>query len=250
MYRAHMGAPRIGLTSSPGVVEDRLVSTLERAYTAAIVGAGAIPLYLPILDPLQAEPVVSALDGLLFIGGGDIDPTCYGRQPSPHLGPVDAEQDLWEMALVRAGLAHGLPMLGICRGAQLLNVALGGTLVQHLPEVTTLEHCVKERCSSPVHGVRVDGRSQLGAILGETTVDANSLHHQAVEMLGDGLFPVAWAPDGTVEAVESSGSSRMIGVQWHPELLTDDPRHASLFAWLATEAAAPAAATISSVVAA
>lgn len=236
MYRASMGAPRIGLTSAPGVIEDRLVATLERAYSAAVVQAGCIPLYLPMLDPLQADAVASVLDGMLFIGGGDIDPTWYGRQPSPHLGPVQAEQDSWEMALVRAGLAHQLPMLGICRGAQVMNVALEGTLVQHLPETTTLEHCIKERCSSPVHDVRVDRQSRLGAILGVDFLGVNSLHHQAVEQLGEGLFPVAWADDGTIEAVESSGLHRMVGVQWHPELLVDDPGHAALFSWLAEEA--------------
>ncbi|CAA9270639.1 MAG: Glutamine amidotransferase, class I [uncultured Acidimicrobiales bacterium] len=248
MYRAAMGAPRIGLTSSPGVFEDRLVATLERAYTAAIVQAGCIPLYLPMLDPIQAEAVVSVLDGLLFTGGGDVDPTWYGRQPSPHLGPVNGEQDGWEMALVRAGLSHELPMLGICRGSQVMNVALGGTLVQHLPDTTTLEHCVKERCSSPVHDVVVDGRSRLGAVLGVESLGVNSLHHQAVEQLGDGLYPVAWAEDGTVEAVESSGPNRMIGVQWHPELLVDDARHAALFSWLAAEAGQPVSSTVPSAV--
>lgn len=236
MYRAAMGAPRIGLTSSPGVFEDRLVATLERAYTAAVVQTGGIPYYLPMLDPLQAEAVVSGLDGLLFTGGGDIDPTRYGRQPSPHLGPVDAEQDSWEMALVRAGLTHHLPMLGICRGAQVMNVALGGTLVQHLPELTTLEHCVKERCSTPVHDVVVDEASRLRTVLGLDVLGVNSLHHQAVEQLGEGLVPAAWAADGTLEAIESVGPHRMIGVQWHPELLVQDSPHAALFSWLASEA--------------
>lgn len=235
MYREPM-VPRIGLTSSPGMVEDRLVATLERAYTAAILQAGALPLYLPALDPDQADVVVNALDGLLFTGGGDVDPSRYGQQPSPFLGPVDAERDTWEMALVRAGLARRLPMLGICRGAQVMNVALGGTLVQHLPDTTTLEHCVKERCSSPVHDVRVDGTSRLGAILLTGSLRVNSLHHQAVDLVGSGLSAVAWAEDGTVEAVEARGPNRMIGVQWHPELLMDDARHAGLFDWLSREA--------------
>jgi len=237
--------PRIGLTSSPGMVEDRLVATLERAYTAAIVRAGCIPFYLPVLDPLQADAVVSSLDGLLFTGGGDVDPTWYGRQPSPRLGKVDPEQDAWELALVRAGLAGSLPMLGICRGSQVMNVAFGGTLVQHLPdEPDTVEHCVKEQCSAPVHRVRVDGRSRLAAVLGVESLGVNSLHHQAVEQLGAGLSPVAWAEDGTVEAVEGTGASRMIGVQWHPELLVDDASNAALFDWLALEAGQPAMAPV------
>ena len=239
-----MGAPRIGLTSCPGVFEDRLVATIERAYTAAIVHAGGIPLYLPMLDPLQADAVASVLDGILFTGGGDVDPTWYGRSPSPNLGKVDAEQDSWEMALVRAGLAHDLPMLGICRGAQVMNVALGGTLVQHLPDITSLEHCVKERCSTPVHDVVVDEASRLRAILGVGDLGVNSLHHQAVEELGEGLVPVAWAEDGTLEAIESSGTRRMIGVQWHPELMVQDPCHGALFSWLAEEASRPLAGTV------
>ena len=236
-----MGAPRIGLTSCPGVFEDRLVATIERAYTAAIVQAGGIPLYLPMLDPLQADAVASVLDGILLTGGGDVDPTWYGRQPSPNLGKVDAEQDSWEMALVRAGLAHNLPMLGICRGAQVMNVALGGTLVQHLPDITPLEHCDKDRCSAPVHDVVVAGSSRLRTILGVDVLGVNSLHHQAVEHLGDGLVPVAWAEDGTLEALESSGPQRMVGVQWHPELMVQDPSHGALFSWLAREAAVPVA---------
>jgi len=245
-----MGAPRIGLTSSPGVIEDRLVATLERAYTAAILRAGSIPLYLPVLEPIHADAVVSGLDGVLLTGGGDVDPSWYGRQPSPDLGKVDAEQDSWEMALVGAALAAGIPMLGICRGSQVMNVALGGTLVQHLPDVTTLEHCVKERCTVPVHDVRVAGQSRLGTVVGGGWLGVNSLHHQAVEKLGDGLTAVAWAEDGTVEAVESEGPHRMLGVQWHPELLVDDLRHAALFDWLGREAGQQASAAVLSTAAA
>jgi putative glutamine amidotransferase len=228
-------APRIGLTTSPSVLEDRAVAALERSYIDAVAAAGGVPFVLPVLDPSQAVAVVSNLDGLLLTGGGDVDPAWYGAAPSPHLGIVDRGYDAWELALLRASMAAGQPVLGVCRGLQLMNVALGGTLVQHLPEITDVGHCVKEASESHVHRVRVAGGSVLGSVVGTDLLGVNSLHHQAVSQLADGLVAVAWAEDGIVEAAEGIGT-RLLGVQWHPELLAAEPEHAALFAWLCLEA--------------
>ena len=229
--------PRIGLTTCPTVLDGRVVESLERAYVAAVVRAGAVPYVLPVLDPAAAGDALAGLDGLLLTGGGDVDPAWYGCAPSPHLGAVDAAHDAWEIALVRAGLAAQLPMLGICRGAQVMNVALGGTLMQHLPDISPLAHCVKDQSGSLVHGVRVDEASRLRSVLGAGALGVNSLHHQAVAEVGTGLAAVAWADDGVVEAVEGTGASRLLGVQWHPELLPDGAAHRALFDWLCDEAA-------------
>jgi putative glutamine amidotransferase len=231
-------APRIGLTTSPEVLEGRAVQALEQAYVSAVAGAGGVPLLLPVLEHAQAEAVVGGLDGLLITGGGDVDPSWYGCPPSEHLGTVDAARDAWELALARAAVGNRLPVLGICRGAQLLNVAMGGTLVLHLPDVTDQQHCVEDRCSVPVHSVAVEVASRLRTIVGCDVLGVNSLHHQAADRVGTGLLAVALAEDGTIEAVESNGAHRLLGVQWHPELLTDDPSHAALFRWLVDEAAA------------
>jgi putative glutamine amidotransferase len=198
--------PLIGLTSSPDVLQDRPVETIERAYVDAVDRTGAMSVIVPVLDPSRAATLVEGLDGMVLAGGGDVHPSWYDAVASPNLGTVHAARDAWEIALARAGLARGLPMLGICRGAQVLNVALGGTLVQHLPEVSDLAHCVKDRCSAPVHTVRISEGSRVHAIVGTDVLGVNSLHHQAVERVGTGLAAVAWAEDGTVEAVEGSGT--------------------------------------------
>ncbi len=237
--------PRIGLTTSPTALEGRPVEALERVFVDAIDGVGAVPVILPVLDPARARSVVEGLDGMLFSGGGDVHPSWYNSLPSPHLGTVDPPRDAWEIALARAGVARGLPMMGICRGAQVINVALGGSLVQHLPDVTDLAHCVKEECSRPVHTVRIEGGSRLRTVVGTEVLGVNSLHHQAVAEVGDGLASVAWADDGTVEAVEGLARNRIFGVQWHPELMTASPGHGELFQWLAEESATSAKALAS-----
>lgn len=231
-------APRIGLTTSPNVLEDRAVAAVERSYVDAVAAAGGIPFVLPVLDPAQAADVMANLDGLLLTGGGDVDPVWYGAAPSPHLGNVDRAYDAWELSLLRAAMAAGRPVLGICRGLQLMNVALGGTLVQHLPEITDLGHCAKDAGATHVHDVRVGTGSLLRQVVGGADLlGVNSLHHQAVSQLADGLVAAAWAEDGIVEAAEGP---QLLGVQWHPELLAAEPEQAALFAWLCLEASAPA----------
>jgi putative glutamine amidotransferase len=228
--------PRIGITATPSVADDRLLEALDRANVTGVVQAGGMPLVLPVLDPAEAEAAVSCLDGLLLSGGGDVDPAAYGCPPLPEVAGVDRGRDAWELALVRAALAQGVPVLGVCRGAQVVNVAAGGTLIGHLPLVTDLEHCRKDRAAEPVHAVRVLAGSRLREATGLDRMGVNSLHHQAVGTVGAGLRPVGWSDDGTVEAVEGTDGHRVLGVQWHPELLLDEPGHAALFDWLVAEA--------------
>jgi putative glutamine amidotransferase len=237
--------PRIGITSAPSLHDGRRAEHLERAYTDAVVGAGALPFVLPVLDRADAQGVLSGLDGFLLTGGGDVAAAFYGGDPAPQAYGVEAARDTWELALVAAARTAGLPVLGICRGAQVLNVAAGGTLIQHLPVCTDEPHREYERDREMVHPVDVDPRSLLAAITGQRSFGVNSLHHQAVANIGSSLRPVAWAPDGVIEAVESNDDGPLLGVQWHPELLTHQPPHGLLFAWLVQAAANRLAATAS-----
>jgi len=237
--------PRIGVTSAPSLHDQRRVEHLDRAYTDAVVAAGAFPFVLPVLDWPDAEEVLSGLDGLLLTGGGDVAASWYGEDPAPEAYGVDAARDGWELALVAAARAAGLPILGVCRGAQVLNVAAGGTVIQHLPVGTDESHKQYERDGETVHPVEVDPTSLLAAITGPRAFGVNTLHHQAVADVGSGLRPVAWAPDGVIEAVESVDDRLLLGVQWHPELLTHQPPHDRLFAWLAQAAADRRGATVS-----
>ncbi len=233
--------PRIGVTSSPSLHEDRFLEALDRAYVSAVIRAGALPFVLPVLQPDEVDDVLTSLDGILFTGGGDLDPAHYSGSASSEVTGIDPERDAYELALARAAVARGLPVLGICRGCQVLNVALGGTLVQHLPEVTSLEHRAKEQWAEHVHGVRVLAGSLLASIVGMVgdgeSLGVNSLHHQAVDALGTGLVASGWAEDGTIECVEGTGTHLVLGVQWHPELLVADAAHMAVFDWLVAAAA-------------
>ena len=228
--------PRIGLTPTPAVVDDRRVEQLNRAYVAAVTRAGGLPFILPTLDPTDAELALLSLDGLLLTGGGDVEPGCYGAAPAAEVYGVEPERDAYEIALVKAAARAGVPLLGICRGVQLLNVALGGTLIQHLPEITGAPHYVRDRWGEAVHSVEIAPDSLLAAVTGLEVLGVNSLHHQAVDGLGAGLRMVAYAPDGVGEAIEGTDGARLLGVQWHPELLPGSAAHEALFGWLVTEA--------------
>jgi putative glutamine amidotransferase len=186
------------------------------AYPEAIVRAGAVPVIVPPLPKPCIEPLLDGLRGLVLTGGPDIDPCHYDEPPHEELGPVEREIDVFELALVRAALRRRLPILGICRGMQLLNVALGGSLVQHVPE-----HRQTDPGRIPTHAVRLEDGSRIAGLLGSAELQVNSFHHQALDRLGRGVRPVGWAPDGVVEAVEVRRQPFCIGVQWHAESLVD-----------------------------
>jgi putative glutamine amidotransferase len=229
-------APVIGITAYPRTVEvvpaPAVLHTISRAYVDAVARAGGVPVVLPVLAPELAATVLDRVDGLLLPGGGDVEPARYGEEPAPETGAPDPERDAWDLACAGAALARGLPVLAICRGAQVLNVALGGDLVQHVDG-----HACSARYSEHVHGVRLAPGSRLAAVLEGHEVGTNSLHHQAVGRPGAGVRAVAWSEDGTVEGFEVEGHPAVIAVQWHPELLPDEPRQQLLFADLVRSAA-------------
>ena len=229
-----MGTVMVGITSSPGARDGVWIEGATRSYVDAVARAGGIPVVLPVLAPAAADGVLDRLDGLLLSGGGDIDPALYGAEPDPHLQGVDAERDAFEVALVRRAIARRIPVLGVCRGSQVINVARGGSLIQHLGDHTDVEHQDRIRFDTVIHHVSIVPSSRVAEVVGSTYVGVNTLHHQAVDRLGDGLSAVAWSTDepvDVIEAIELDGRD-VLGVQWHPELLPTAPEHQALFAWL------------------
>jgi putative glutamine amidotransferase len=236
--------PLIGITTSEVRVPDTVAPTpqadpprtemvLGMKYCLAVEGAGGLPVVMPPMDDGAVEPLLDRISGVLLSGGPDIDPGTYGGRYHEQLGPTEPDLDRFELALVRGALARRMPVLAICRGEQMLNVALGGDLYQHLPEEPggPIDHR-KRRSDDPdtVHDVRVAPETVLSRALeqdGQTEV--NSYHHQAAHALGDGLTPVAWAPDGLVEAIELPDRDFVVGVQWHAEALVDRREQAALF---------------------
>ncbi|HET9105124.1 MAG TPA: gamma-glutamyl-gamma-aminobutyrate hydrolase family protein [Solirubrobacteraceae bacterium] len=208
-------------------------------YLQAIEAAGGIPV---VAAPMPTDGLGSLLDradGICLSGGPDIDPSGYGAERSCRVGPTEPQLDAFEVELVRAAEERGLPIFAICRGMQVLNVARGGTLHQHLPEVVgeTIGHRQHLPGHITSHAVDVGGGSRLAEIMGAGRRQVNSFHHQGVDRLGAGLIATSTAPDGTIESVESPDHKFVIGVQWHVEGLTARPEHASLFAAFVAAAA-------------
>jgi len=209
--------------------------TLGLAYMRAIERAGGLPVALPPLKNENVEPLLDQLSGLLLTGGPDLDPACYGAEPHPELGPIDHDVDVFEVALCRQADRRGMPILGICRGAQVLNVARQGSLIQHLPEILSsgaIEHRQVEPGDRTTHVVQVAPDSGLAQTTGGGPVDVNSFHHQAIDRLGLGLRAVAWAQDGVIEAIEADeeqGGHFVLGVQWHAETLIEEAEQLALF---------------------
>lgn len=233
--------PRIGISCHPRVVDagsgPTRAHTVSDFYVRAVVQAGGAPLLLPIIEPELIPDLLHAVDGLLLTGGGDVDPAVYGRADAATVvKAVDLERDAFDLALARVAAGGAQPTLAICRGMQVLNVALGGSLVPHLPEVTDLAHDRGDQWGDRVHEVSVEPASRLAGVLGSCRLGVNSLHHQALERVGSGVRAVAWAPDGTIEAVEVEGSHHLVAVQWHPELLVDHGPQQRLFADLVERA--------------
>ncbi|GIW02153.1 gamma-glutamyl-gamma-aminobutyrate hydrolase family protein [Roseiflexus sp.] len=209
----------------------------RKTYIDAVVAAGGAPFLIPSIDDEAAlRMLYDRIDGVLLAGGGDIEPRHYGEAPLPTLGVVDALRDRTELPLVRWAVADGKPVLGICRGAQMVNVALGGTLYQDIPSQieTSLNHSdsyARQDWTHLAHMLRLSPDSRLRQILGSDELPINSLHHQSIKTVAPGLMAVGWAPDGVIEAIESANGHFLIGVQCHPEALQSraDPRWQTLF---------------------
>lgn len=211
-----MTAPLIGISTY--AQDEKQHFTLPREYVDCVRAAGGLPLLLPPGET-DMDRLFDLLDGLILAGGGDIEPDCYGGCDHETVYNTDRERDEMEIALARRAVESDIPTLGICRGTQVLNVALGGTLIEHLPDVVGEDVIHRLPPREPTeHAVTVVRESRLAMLLGETEFVAASWHHQALRDVAKGLAVVAHAPDGTIEAVESSDHRWLFGVQWHPEL--------------------------------
>jgi putative glutamine amidotransferase len=204
--------------------------SLRLSYTQALQEAGAIAVVLPAHGYVDdAGALLDRLDGLLFTGGPDLDPAVYGQDRHTALGPeVDRVSDEYELALLAGAAERDLPLLGICRGMQALNVSRGGTLHQHLPDRTDLAHLQTHEPFAPAHPVEVERGSLLHWLSDADSLAVNSFHHHAADRIGAGLEVCGRAPDGTVEALWDPAASFCLGVQWHAELLTHRAEQATL----------------------
>ena len=235
-----MARPLIGITiqqhpGTPAVKRGRPILLLDRMYADRIRRAGGVPVLLAPGGGDESD-ILDRLDGILFSGGEDVDPVHFDQMRHPSVTDIDGARDAQEIPLAIQTRARRLPVLGICRGMQLLNVAWGGNLIQDLP--SHLPDGLKHQQNSPVHvathSVTLDRTSMLARLSRADDLLANSFHHQAVDRLADGLTPVGWTLDGTIEAFESPAWP-CLGVQWHPELL-EDTTSDSLFGWLVDHA--------------
>jgi putative glutamine amidotransferase len=246
MPRNGTAPPLIGVTTSEVRRAETITQTAEGdpprhemalglTYLRAIERAGGIPVVMPPLRPEAIEPLLERVDGICLSGGPDLDPVTYEEPRHPELGPTEVDLDRFEIEVATAADQRGKPILAICRGAQAINVARGGKLIQHIPDrqdsgdAGHISHRQDAAGDVVTHEVEVEPSSLLAGILGTNHVTVNSFHHQAADALGRGLIPVAWAPDGILEGVEDPSRRFLVGVQWHAETLVDRPEQLGLF---------------------
>jgi putative glutamine amidotransferase len=224
--------PLIGITVGPDASRPGFVQVRED-YLRSVEQAGGLPVVLAPGEAADAAELLDGVDGLLLSGGADVDPALFGEPAHEKLGRVTRARDDFELALTREALARDVPLLAICRGQQVLNVAAGGTLVQDIPAQvgSAIDHDPDAPRASLAHAVHVAEGTRLHAILGGPRVEVNSFHHQSVRDLGRGLVASAWCePDGIVEGIEGPGRRFAVGVQWHPEGFWRERRFHALFA--------------------
>lgn len=233
MRRPIIGIPTQTLHSIEGIPEALPESwVMNQRYSRVVASSGGVPVMIPLLDDDDGlRALYDLLDGVFIPGGVDVDPSTYGESPLPTCGRLDPARDRVELQFARWAIAEGKPLFGLCRGLQIVNVALGGTLYQ---DIAAQRHDAIKHDYFPTagfsrdhlaHPVTISSGSRLDALVGAPSLGVNSMHHQAVKDLARGLVTTAVAPDGLIEALESSGEQFVLGVQWHPESLTErDPR--------------------------
>ena len=222
--------PLIGVTVSKLTDDvEKHKDAIPSAYSDAVVRCGGLPLLIPNEYPLSdLESLAGKLNGILFSGGGDLNPNLYKGERDKFSHGISNERDALEMALVKIALASDLPVLGICRGFQLLNVALGGSLFTDLPTQRP-SRIIHSTLASDAHEVTIETHSRLFQVIGSERLRVNSRHHQAVRNLADGLQVTANASDGLIESFELPGKRFFLAVQWHPENLQNMPEHRRIF---------------------
>lgn len=231
--------PLIGITTDSHPKPDHYES--PAAYGRAVEAAGGLSVLLPFhSDVSLAKHYADRLDGVLFSGGGDLNPQFYGQPRHPKAVPLDPARERFELALLAEAEQRRMPVLGICLGSQLMNIHRGGSLFQFLPDVPRTPNLEHRRLAdaAPLHPVRIDPDSILGRILQKEQIVVNSSHKQSVDRLGKGLKITATAPDGVVEAMEDPDFPLFMAIQWHPERMFDQPDHLALFQLLVRWAAA------------
>jgi putative glutamine amidotransferase len=218
--------PRIAISGVVRTWDAADRTGVNAAYVQAVLAAGGVPLILsPLMSPSLASRALEGIDGLLLTGGEDLDPAWYGAQPSPQLSPPSRERDLFELALFAVARQREMPILGICRGIQLINVAMGGTLYQDLPTEGSgsVNHRPEGPRDSRSHRVTLESVSRAAEALGASSVVVNSSHHQAIKDLAPGLVATGWTDDRLIEAVETPPNTPwLLAVQWHPEEMHRD----------------------------
>lgn len=223
--------PRIAMTTwrryLPTFLDERTdLYTLGAEYPQAVLDAGGLPYLLPHHDPADAHDVLAGFDGLVLVGGDDIDPSHYGQEDEGVSHGVRASADDSDLAIARAAVEMGLPTFAICRGCQVLNVAMGGTLHQDATDVDSLHRPISDvpaEVMAERHPLRIASGSVLEQAYGGAGEQVvNSIHHQAIDRVAPGFCAVAWAPDGMIEAIEPVGGGPVLAVQWHPEKITDE----------------------------
>lgn len=223
-----MRKPIIGITTGNQIITEGVLCGTARAgvssdYIQAVCAIGGIPILLPVVTDMQSITIMlNYIDGLILSGGGDVDPGLYLEEPHPGLGKVSPERDNFEIAATKYCIENNKPVLGICRGIQIINVAFGGSLYQDIFQQKT-EYCLQHNQTSPkyvaTHTVNIEKGSKLHQLLQKCSIRTNSFHHQAIKHIAPGFIVNSFTQDGIIEGLEKQGPEYVIGVQWHPEMM-------------------------------
>lgn len=239
LQHRNSGKPVIGILANIETIESAPFLGLEKAslqqnYIDSIITAGAVPIVLPVVQDLSLiEAQINLIDGLLLSGGGDIQPLLYGEEPHPDLGSIQPARDRAEMEALSIAYRQEKPILGICRGLQLINVAFGGTLYQDLNQHVTdvrIKHAQQTPIHVPFHSIEIEPSTHLYQIFRQKQIGVNSFHHQAIKRLASGFIVSARSKDGIIEGIEKADYPFLMGVQWHPErMINHDVNMLNLF---------------------